>query len=73
LGRCFDGAGDTMPAMVINLVTLWGLEAPLAYSLARWTGLGLTGVWYGRAAANLANGILFAIWFRLGRWKRKEV
>jgi len=73
LGRCFDGAGDTVPAMVVNLVTLWGLEAPLAYGLARWTPLGLSGIWIGRAIANLANGLLFAIWFRLGRWKRKKV
>jgi len=73
LGRCFDGAGDTVPAMAVNLITLWCLEAPLAYGLARWAGLGLTGVWYGRAIANMANGLLFAIWFRLGRWKRKQV
>jgi putative MATE family efflux protein len=73
LGRCFDGAGDTVPAMVVNLVTLWGLEAPLAYGLARWAGLGLNGIWIGRAIANAANGLLFVIWFRLGRWKQKEV
>jgi putative MATE family efflux protein len=73
LGRCFDGAGDTVPAMIVNLLTLWGIEAPLAYGLARWAGMGLTGVWYGRAIANLANGVLFAVWFRLGRWKRRQV
>jgi Na+-driven multidrug efflux pump len=59
--------------MFVNLLTLWGLEAPLSYSLAQGTGLGITGVWVGRALANTANGLLFAFWFRLGRWKRKEV
>jgi len=73
LARGFDGAGDTTPAMVINLLTLWGIEVPLAYGLAQWLGLGITGVWWGRAIANLANGLLFAFWFRLGRWKRREV
>ena len=73
LGRCFDGAGDTVPAMLVNLVTLWGLEAPLAYGLARWAGMGLNGIWIGRIVANVANGLLFAIWFRLGRWKMKKV
>jgi len=73
LARSFDGAGNTVPAMAVNLLTLWGLEAPLAYGLARWTSLGLSGIWAGRAIANLANGLLFAFWFRLGRWKRKEV
>ncbi len=73
LARAFDGAGNTVPAMFVNLLTLWGLEAPLSYGLAQGTGLGITGVWVGRALANLANGLLFAFWFRLGRWKRKEV
>jgi Na+-driven multidrug efflux pump len=73
LARGFDGAGDTVPAMVVNLLTLWGVEAPLAFGMAQWLGLGITGVWWGRAIANTANGLLFAIWFRLGRWKRREV
>ena len=73
LARAFDGAGNTVPAMFVNLLTLWGMEAPLSYGLAQGTALGITGVWVGRALANLANGLLFAFWFRLGRWKRKEV
>lgn len=73
LGRGFDGAGDTVPAMAVNLFTLWGLEAPLAFILARWLGLGVTGIWWGRTIANTANGLLFAGWFRLGRWKRRVV
>ncbi len=73
LARGFDGAGDTTPAMLVNLITLWGIEAPLAYGLAQWMGLGVTGIWWGRAIANLANGLLFAVWFRLGRWKKRKV
>ncbi|MCP4544145.1 MAG: MATE family efflux transporter [Chloroflexi bacterium] len=73
LARGFDGAGDTVPAMVVNLVTLWGIEAPMAFGMAQWLGLGITGIWWGRVIANAANGLLFAIWFRLGRWKRREV
>jgi putative MATE family efflux protein len=73
LARGFDGAGNTVPAMAVNLLTLWGLEAPLAYGLSRGLGAGITGVWWGRAIANLANGLLFAFWFTRGRWKRKEV
>ena len=73
LARGFDGAGNTVPAMFVNLLTLWGLEVPLSYGLSQWTGLGITGVWIGRAIANTANGLIFALWFRLGRWKRKKV
>jgi putative MATE family efflux protein len=73
LARAFDGAGNTKPAMAINLVTLWGMEVPVAYSLSRWLGLGVNGLWWGRAVANFANGLLFALWFRRGRWKQQEV
>jgi len=73
LARAFDGAGNTVPAMFVNLLTLWGMETPLSYGLAQGTGLGISGVWVGRALANLANGLFFAFWFRLGRWKKKEV
>jgi putative MATE family efflux protein len=62
-----------LAAFAVLFFTLWGLEAPLAYGLSQWTGLGITGVWVGRAIANLANGLLFALWFRLGRWKKREV
>jgi len=73
LARGFDGAGDTVPAMAVNLLTLWGVEVTFSYALARWLGLGIVGIWWGRAIANLANGLLFASWFRLGRWKQRKV
>ena len=73
LARGFDGAGNTVPAMTINLLTLWLLEVPVAYALSRWLGLGIAGVWYGRAIANMANGLLFAVWFRRGKWKERVV
>ncbi len=73
LARGFDGAGNTVPAMVINLLSLWALEAPLAFALSRWIGLDTTGVWWGRAISNLANGLFFAVWFLRGRWKERDV
>ena len=73
LARSFDGAGDTVPAMAINLISLWGMEISVAFGLSRWLGLGVTGVWWGRTIANLANGLLFVLWFRRGRWKQKDI
>jgi Na+-driven multidrug efflux pump len=49
------------------------MELPFAFGLSRWLGLGVTGVWLGRAIANVANGVLFAIWFLRGKWKEREV
>jgi Na+-driven multidrug efflux pump len=73
LARGFDGAGNTVPAMAINLFTLWGMEIPFAYGLSRWLSLGTLGVWWGRTIANIANGLFFLIWFRRGRWKQRKV
>jgi len=34
---------------------------------------GVLGIWLGRALANLANGLFFAIWFKRGKWKERKV
>jgi putative MATE family efflux protein len=73
LARGFAGAGNTVPPMAINLLTLWVLEVPLAYALAQWAGLGVLGIWLGRALANVANGLFLAAWFKRGKWKEREV
>lgn len=73
IARSFDGAGNTVPAMVINLLTLWGLQIPLAWLLSQLLGWGTTGLWVGISAANVANGLIYAFWFQRGRWKQREV
>ena len=73
LGRSLDGAGNTVPSATVNLITLWGIQLPLAFGLSRWLGFGLAGIWLGRAVANAANGFLIAVWFRRGRWKERQV
>jgi Na+-driven multidrug efflux pump len=73
LARSLDGAGDTLPAMVVNLISLWVVDVVVAFLLARGLGLGIIGIWWGRALANLANGLLLGWWFHRGRWKQKAV
>ena len=73
MGRSLDGADDTVPAMVINLVTLWLIQLPAAYSLSFWLDLGPTGIWLGIALANVLNALLMAMWFLRGGWQRKVV
>jgi Na+-driven multidrug efflux pump len=73
LARSFDGAGNTVPAMVINLFTLWGLQIPLAWILSQVLGWGTDGLWVGLSAANVFNGLIFAGWFLRGKWKERVV
>ncbi len=72
MARGLNGAGDTVPPMSINLLTLWLLQIPLAYLLSR-TPLSSDGLWLGIALANVINGVLMTLWFSRGRWKFKEV
>ena len=73
LGRAFVGAGDPVPPMVVNLLSLWLIAVPFAFGLSRWLGMGTDGIFWGLAMAYVANGILLILWFRRGRWKLREV
>jgi putative MATE family efflux protein len=73
LARGLDGAGDTVPAASINLLTLWALQLPAAFLLSRWLSLGLKGIWWGRALSYVANGLFFVAWFWRGKWREREV
>jgi len=71
--RGLDGAGSTLPTMIINGITLWGIQIPLTYILAKWGVFGADGVWLGLAIANILNALLLAYWFKRGKWKQKEI
>jgi len=73
LGRAIMGAGDTVPTMLITLVSLWFFQIPVAYMLAKPLGFGLAGVWYAILAASVLQASLTTFWFKLGLWKRKGV
>lgn len=73
LARGMNGAGDTVGPMVITIAALWGLQVPLAAWLSRVIVPPTDGVWWAIAAAFVAQGLLVAAWFELGRWKRKRV
>lgn len=70
---CVNGAGDTMVPMIIMLVNMWLMQIPLAYFLPKITGLGIYGVRWGIVAGTVAAAIIYTVYFRLGRWKHKNV
>lgn len=73
MGRSLDGAGDTLPAFWVNLITLWLVQVPVAFALSTWTSLGATGIWLGIASANVLNALIMGGWFLRGGWKKKTL
>jgi len=73
LGRALNGAGDTVPPMVFTIVSLWGVQVPLAVVLSRWFDPPTHGIWWAISAAITIHGLLVAAWFLTGRWKRRRV
>jgi Na+-driven multidrug efflux pump len=68
-----NSVGDTLIAMFIDIVTMWGIRVPLAVFLPRIANLGVYGVRWALIADSAASVIIFIIYFKSGRWKRKKV
>lgn len=72
IGGSFRGAGNTVAAMVLAVVALWGFRVPLAKLLSEYFQMGTTGIWWGMFMSNLLSAIIGAIWFKKGSWKEKK-
>ena len=73
LGRALDGAGQTMATMIFTIITLWGLQVPLALFMSRATQPATQGIWWAIAIAVTAHGLMVTGWFLTGRWKTRTV
>jgi len=73
LMSCLNGVGDTWIPMLNTLVTLWGVQMPLAFFLSRSTPLGVLGVRWAMAIAIALRSSIYVVYFKTGRWKRKTV
>lgn len=73
LRRSFIGAKDVRTPLFISLITLAGLQIPLAFYLPKVTGLGVAGIWWAILVATVIQGLTSASLFRAGRWKPKGV
>jgi len=71
--QCLNGAGDTMPPMIVALIMMWVFQLPLAYFLSQMTNLGVYGVRWAMVAGFVWAAVAAATYFRLGRWKRKRI
>ncbi len=66
----FNGAGDTRTPTLLNFVSFWLGELPLAWLLSSYFGLGPTGVYIAVPTAFTILAVWGEIIFRRGRWKR---
>jgi len=73
LAAAFNGAGDTLTPTLLNFVSFWLWEIPLAYVLAKTLGLGPRGVYASITIAFSTFALLGAVVFRRGKWKERKV
>ena len=73
LSESLNGVGDTMVPMVTTLLTMWGLQVPLAYFLPKITPWGVYGVRWAIEIANVMRALIYSIYFKAGKWKRRRV
>jgi MATE family, multidrug efflux pump len=71
--QAFNGAGDTRTPTLINLVSFWIVQLPLAFFLGRRMQLGPNGVFFAILISESLLATIAIYVFRLGRWKRKVV
>lgn len=73
LANSFNGAGDTITPLKINIFAYWMVEIPLAWILAIEAGMNENGVFWAIVIAETLMTITAYLIFRRGRWKLKEV
>ena len=63
-----QGAGDTRPIMILNIVRLWGLRVPVVFFLVAFTALGPVSIWIGMFSSNLLVAAASLILLSRGKW-----
>ncbi len=71
--QSFNGAGDTLTPTLLNFFGFWCFQIPMAYLLAKKTGLGSTGVYVAISIAESCIAIAGIIIFRKGKWKSVKI
>jgi putative MATE family efflux protein len=73
LTQAFNGAGDTVTPTLINLVSFWVVQIPVAYLLAIHFAMGPQGAFWAVPIADLVFTITALILFRRGTWKKQKI
>ena len=73
ISQSFNGAGDTKTPTIINFISFWLIEIPMAYLLAVYLDVGHTGVYWAMIIAETVLAILCVYFFKQGKWKKTVV
>ena len=73
LTSCLNGVGDTMIPLLASFGTMWCVQLPLAWYLPKVGGLGVYGVRWSMAIALSLRAIIYLVYFKMGRWKRRKL
>jgi Na+-driven multidrug efflux pump len=69
----FQGAGKTVPVMVVNSGRLWAVRIPATILLTRMTDLGPSGLWWAMNLSNLIAGGVALVWFLKSDWQKSVI
>jgi Na+-driven multidrug efflux pump len=67
------GAGNTMAAMMLSILSFWVLRFPVAWVLSVPAGMGPDGVFWSFPISNVLSGGLAWWWFMRGGWIKRVV
>ncbi|MGI4869543.1 MAG: MATE family efflux transporter [Janthinobacterium lividum] len=67
------GSGNTFSAMLLTIISVWGLQFPVAWYLSRHTALGFRGLWWSFVVANVLSALIALAWYLRGSWQAKRL
>ncbi len=71
--QALNGAGDTKTPTLINFISFWVFQIPLAYLLALYFGLSSAGAFIAIPVSQLVVALISWFYFKKGRWKKVNV
>jgi Na+-driven multidrug efflux pump len=73
LQNSISGSGDTLPPMIISILSTWTIMLPGAFILPRVTDLGVFAIRWAMVISVTCGALVYLAYFRLGRWKSKII
>lgn len=73
MSQAINGAGDTYSPTLMNFISFWLVEIPLAWLLAIFLDMGPKGVYLSILIAETVLTVQGMFFFSRGRWKKKKV